>query len=163
MNLLEAEVLVTTNLEIENRSFINQWHYLSDYGDMAEFYDACCKNFPNEENPELRYIGWENIPENLIREDWFYEKFFDLKDACDQLDEEDMDYFISWSKYHGYDLASDDPYQLVALYLDNHSSSRVDESDESNIYDSLFSQGITNNLYDAEKFSFAMSNEHYYD
>ncbi len=163
MNLNEAEVLVSTKQEIENGTFTSHWQYLSDYGDMDEFYDACNKCFPDEDNPLLKYLGWENIPESLIREDWLYERIYDFKDACDQLDEEEIDYFFSWCKHHHYDIALDDPYQLVALYQANHSLSGMDENDESSVYDSLLSQGITNNLYDTERYSFALSHEYDYD
>jgi len=90
MKLSEAEVVVTTQQQIEQASGKGNWFHLAEYGDTGEFYNACCLYFPEECNPLFRYPAWENIPDALINEQWFSPNFFEFRDAVERIDEEEI-------------------------------------------------------------------------
>jgi hypothetical protein len=116
MNLNEAELTVTTQymIDISQRTDYNMT--LSDYGDMQEFLCCCSELFPQERHPQYRYVSWDNIPSILINREWLCPNFFDIRDAFDQLDDEDLDDFERWCARYGYDLRTDNPHLLVAHY-----------------------------------------------
>ncbi len=116
MNLNEAELTVTTQymIDISQRTDYNMT--LSDYGDMQEFLCCCSELFPQERQPQYRYVAWDNIPSILITREWLCPNFFDIRDAFDQLDDEDTADFERWCVRYGYDLRTDNPHQLVAHY-----------------------------------------------
>lgn len=93
MNLNEAELTVTTQymIDISQRTDYNMM--LSDYGDMQEFLCCCSELFPQERHPQYRYVSWDNIPSILINREWLCPNFFDIRDAFDQLEDEDLDDF----------------------------------------------------------------------
>ncbi len=133
MKLSEAEVVVTTQQQIEQASGKGDWFHLAEYGDAGEFYNACCLYFPEECNPLFRYPAWENIPDALINEQWFSPNFFEFRDAVERIDEEEIDYFLKWCEYHGHNIADDDPHQLVAHFQEIHTSYPEFEYEEPDI------------------------------
>lgn len=162
MNLSDAEVVVTTQKEIENNTHAGDWFRLSEYGDTGEFYNACYSNFPNEKNPIFRYLAWENIPDCLINEGWFCPNFFEIRDALERLDESDVEYFTAWCNYHGHNIAADDSYLLVTNYLDNHTSYPEAESETMEMPDdALIYQSISGNYFDIERYPFEVFNDNY--
>lgn len=162
MNLSDAEVVVTTQKEIEDNTHSGDWFWLSDYGDTGEFYTACCSYFPDENNPAFRYPAWENIPDMLINETWFCPNFFEIRDAVEQLEELELEHFLSWCNYHGHNIAADDPYLLVANYQENHipypeyECDAVDLSDETYLY-----QTTRSNYCDQERYATEIFGENY--
>lgn len=116
MNLNEAEVTVTTQYRIDISQRTDYVMTLSDFSDMQEFMGCCSGLFPDEDAPEYRYIRWENIPSILISREWLCPNFFDIREALEQLGEEDIEYFNKWCARYGYDLRTENPYLLVAHY-----------------------------------------------
>lgn len=162
MKLSEAEVMVTTQYQMDNNIHEGDWFQLSEYGDTSEFYNVCCSYFPDEKNPVFRYPAWENIPDILINIEWFCPNFFDIRDAIDQLEESEVEYFISWCGYHGHDIATDDPHLLVTNYLDNHTSYPEFESETADMTDdALIHQCLSSNSFDRERYSFDIFNDNY--
>ncbi len=162
MNLSEAEVVVTTQKEIDGNTHEGDWFRLSNYDDMGEFYNACCTYFLDEENPTFRYPAWENIPDILINEKWFCQIFFEIRDAVEQLEESDIEYFISWCNHNGHNIAVDDPYLLVANYQENLIPYPLFEGDESEISDEAYLyQNMTNSYYDTNRYATEIFGENY--
>jgi hypothetical protein len=162
MNLSEAEVVVTTQQEIDNDTHGGDRFRLSDYEDTGEFYTVCCTCFPDEKNPEFRYPSWENIPDSLINEKWFCPNFFEIRDALERLDVEDVDYFMTWCNYHGHNIAVDDPHLLVAHYQDSHISHPEFEYGEPEIPDdALVYQSITGNSFDMGRYATEVFSDNY--
>lgn len=162
MNLSEAEVMVTTQEEIENNTHGSDWFRLSDYGDTGEFYTASCACFPDEDNPEFRYPAWENIPDSLINERWFSPNFFEIRDALENLEEDEVDYFMTWCNYHGHNIASDDPHLLVSHYRDGHTFNPEFESDAMDLPDdALVYQSITGNFFDMGRYAAEVFSDNY--
>ncbi|NDV84536.1 hypothetical protein [Bacteroides sp. 51] len=162
MNLSDAEVVVTTQKEIDDDTHMGDWFRLSDYGDTGEFYNACYSYFPDENNPVFRYPVWENIPDSLINKEWFCPNFFEIRDALERLDESDVEHFVAWCNYHSHNIATDDPHFLVAHYQDNHTSYPEFESEAMDIPDDAFVyQSITSNFFDSERYPVEVFNDNY--
>lgn len=108
MDLNNAEIAVTTQHLIDIKDYRDYWLHLSDYSDMGEFLSACSDLFPGEKEPEYRYPKWENIPDTLVSREWLCPNFFEIRDALERLEEEETEFFISWSRSYGYDITTDD-------------------------------------------------------
>lgn len=135
MNLNEAEVTVTTQHLIDMSSDSSYNMSLSDFSDMGEFLCSCSEHFPDEQTPAYRYVWWDNIPEGMINREWLCPNFFDVREALAQLNDEDVEYFRKWCDRYRYDLCTDNPYQLVAHYMNlfgesNGSTDYLPEADD---------------------------------
>ena len=123
MDLSNAEVAVTTQHILDGKEYKDYWVQMSDYSDMGEFLCACSDLFPEEAEPEYRYPKWENIPERLINREWICPNFFEIRDALERLDEDEKEYFVTWSEHFGYDITTDDPHMMVSHYQDIYGNS----------------------------------------
>ena len=115
--LSAARVYVGTYAKYNNGSLSGAWLDLSDYSDKEEFYEACRELHKDEEDAEYMFQDWENVPEGLIGESWISENFFALRDAVEDLSEEDADDLIKafQDEYIGqYDDEEDFATQIVA-------------------------------------------------
>ena len=114
--LSEARVYVGTYAKYNNGSLFGAWLDLSDYSDKEEFYEACRELHKDEEDAEYMFQDWENIPGELIGESWISENFFSLRDAVEDLSEEDADDLVRdfQDEYQGeYDDEEDFAYQII--------------------------------------------------
>lgn len=137
-NLNEATVTVTTQSLIDMKTDRCYGMTLIDYGDMDEFLCGCSELFPTENSPQYRYVSWENIPCTLITREWLCPNFFDIREALAQLDEDDMEFFHRWCDRYRYDLRTDNPWQLVANYINifginREQASALSDSDDDSI------------------------------
>ena len=114
--LSEAKVYVGTYAKYNNGSLSGAWLDLSDYSDKEEFYEACRELHKDEEDAEYMFQDWENVPEGLIGESWISENFFALRDAVEDLSEEDADDLVRdfRDEYQGeYDDEEDFAYEII--------------------------------------------------
>ena len=114
--LSEAKVYVGTYAKYNNGSLSGAWLDLSDYSDKEEFYEACRELHKDEEDAEYMFQDWENVPEGLIGESWISENFFSLRDAVEDLSEEDADDLVRdfRDEYRGqYDDEEDFAYEII--------------------------------------------------
>lgn len=161
MDLNNAEVQVTTSLLLH--AGVREAHLLrlADYGEMGEFYTACAERFPKEENPTYHYPSWENIPPFLINRNWICPNIFEIRDAMEHLDESEYDYFVKWCRYHGHNLATDDPNLLVAHFQDMYGcKTEIEESSELPD-EALLYQSIIGNHYDFSHLASDIFNDNY--
>ena len=63
-----SKVYVGTYKKYNNGSIQGDWLDLEDYADMAEFYEACRELHSDEDDPELMFQDWEDIPSRYITE-----------------------------------------------------------------------------------------------
>jgi len=162
MDLSESKVVVTIQKEIDNQTYIGDWFWLSDYGDIEEFHHACHSYFEDETDPVYRYEAWEDIPDCLINREWFCPNFFELRDALERLDEEDTDYFMTWCKYHGHNIAVDDPYILVDRYQENHTPyPDFDNESINTLDDATLYPDININHYYMDKYAIEVFDDNY--
>lgn len=139
--IFNAELTVETHRSIRLYPFADISLQLSDFNDYTEFYAACEALYKEEENPVIIHRFWENIPDNLITKRGLKPVFFDIRNALERLDEDDIDGFLLWCEYNGHDLLADDPLLLVTRYEDiiapryDYSRENHDFDDDSHFYD----------------------------
>ena len=92
--LSEARIYVGTYAKYNEGSIFGKWMDLSDYSDIAEFYDTCRKLHGDETDPELMFQDWENIPSALIGESWLAENIFEVIEAISTLCETEQEAFF---------------------------------------------------------------------
>ncbi|WP_018667000.1 hypothetical protein [Bacteroides gallinarum] len=163
MNLSNAEIAVTTQHLIDIKENKDHWLYMSDYSDMGEFLCACSDLFPGEREPEYRYPRWENIPDLLISHEWLCPNFFEIRDALERLDEDDTEYFMTWSGHYGYDITTDDPHMMVSHYQDMHGTAVTEPEDDyaDTTEDSLIYTGVSSNYCDTLPFRYEVFDDNY--
>ena len=59
-------IYVGTYAKYNNGSIQGEWLDLDDYTDKSDFIQACLELHDDEEDPELMFQDWENIPVALI-------------------------------------------------------------------------------------------------
>lgn len=141
---------MTTQHLIDIKEYRDYWLHLSDYCDMGEFMYACSELFPGESAPEYRYPRWEEIPDRLINREWLCPNFFEIRDAFERLDEDEVEHFITWSERYGYDITADDPYMMVSHYRDlyGYMLPEPEEEPAESGDDTLIYTGVSGNYCD---------------
>lgn len=112
----DARICVNTRNRLAQKLPRGKWFPLSDYADRNEFLTACYAYYRRDNSPELRFTGWENIPEELITSKTLSENFFLLREAMEALDESEYAHFIKWCRALNYRLSEEEPYLLVTRY-----------------------------------------------
>lgn len=100
MNLANASVYVGTYGKYNNGSLDGKWMKLSDYSDKEEFLDACYE-LHSDENDELMFQDYENIPKEYIGESWISEKIWKLLEMLNELDDDEKELFCEWLESYG--------------------------------------------------------------
>lgn len=120
MNIQDAQIYVGTYRKYNEGSLYGKWMVLSDYSDIEEFIEACKELHEDEEDAELMFQNWEETPDSLISESWLSEKFFDLRDALDNLKNNEQEAFMVWAEYCSHDLSNEDAYKLVSRFKEEY-------------------------------------------
>lgn len=102
--LNEARIYVGTYAKYNNGSLQGEWVELSDFYDLDDFIEHCAEIHEDEEEPELMFQDWENIPEELIDEGHLDSNFFELRDELENLDGMNVSAFWIWVENTGKDL-----------------------------------------------------------
>lgn len=145
INLQEASIYVGTYAKYNNGSLFGKWLDLSEFSDLEEFYQACKELHDDEEDPEYMFQDYENIPKSLIDESWLSEKFFEVRDSLDQLDEKESEPFSIWYNNGHHDLASDDTDDLISSFREAYQG-EFDSNED-------FAMQIVDECYDLPDFS----------
>lgn len=143
ITLSEAAIYVGTYKKYNEGSLFGKWLKLSDYTDQQDFFEACIKLHADEEDPELMFQDYENIPEQLIDECWISENLFDFLEALQELDDE-QEPFLVWCHYMSHNLATEDFENLKELFYDEYQGSYKDEEE--------FARQIIEDCYDLTDF-----------
>ena len=144
-NLSEARIYVGTYAKYNEGSIFGKWMDLSDYSDSEEFYDACRELHSDEEDPELMFQDWENIPSALIGESWLAENIFEIIEAVSNLSETQQEAFGVWLDYMSSDIANEDIDDLIESFEDDYQGEYKDEED--------FAYEIVEECYDLPEFA----------
>lgn len=112
----DARICVNTQRRLTRKLPRGKWFPLSEFSDKNEFLAACYTYYIREQNPELCFTGWDHIPEGLVTSGTISENFFLLREAMEELDENEYNHFIRWCRERNYNLPDEDPYLLVSRY-----------------------------------------------
>ena len=127
--LSEARIYVGTYAKYNEGSIFGKWMDLSDYSSSEEFYGACRELHSSEEDPELMFQDWENIPSALIGESWLSDNIFEVMEANSNLSETGQEAFAVWLDYTGNDLSSEDIDDLISSFEDDYQGKYRSEED----------------------------------
>lgn len=72
-----SKVYVGTYHKYNNGSIDGDWLDLSEYSSKQDFLEACAELHKDENDPELMFQDWEDIPLQLIGESYIDEKTWD--------------------------------------------------------------------------------------
>jgi antirestriction protein len=92
----ESKIYVGTYAKYNDGNLFGKWFDLSDFSDKDEFIDACMELHSDEDDPELMFQDWENIPECYISESWIAENFWELLNS-----DVDFDAFTAFVEMRG--------------------------------------------------------------
>ena len=84
-------IYVGTYAKYNNGSIQGEWLDLDDYTDKSDFIQACLELHDDEEDPELMFQDWENIPGELASECSIDDAVWEYIDACNEFDQEAVD------------------------------------------------------------------------
>ena len=118
-DLNEARIYVGTYAKYNNGSLQGEWVELSDFYDLDGFMERCAEIYEDEEEPELMFQDWENIPEELIDEGHLEENFFELRDELDRLNNREKEAFWRWVEGNNTQLTQD-AYSLVKSFQSDY-------------------------------------------
>ena len=144
-NMSEARIYVGTYAKYNEGSIYGKWLDLSDYSDKDEFYEACRELHNDEEDPELMFQDWENIPSGLISESWLSDYIFEVIETVDDMDEDKKAAFAVWLNHESHDLSSKDINDLISSFEDAFQGAYKDEED--------YAYEIVEECYDLPEFA----------
>ncbi len=128
-NLSEARIYVGTYAKYNEGSIFGKWMDLSDYSGSEEFYKACKELHADEEDPELMFQDYENIPSGLISESWLSPNVFAVIEAVTKLDDTQQEAFTVWCSFTSNDLATKDINDLIESFQDDYQGEYSSEED----------------------------------
>jgi antirestriction protein len=82
------QIYVGTYKKYNEGSLFGKWLDLTDYSDKDEFLEVCYELHKDEEDPELMFQSWENIPERFISESHISEIYFNYKEKMEEINDE---------------------------------------------------------------------------
>lgn len=137
-DLSEARIYVGTYRKYNNGS-------LEGDSDTDEFWDACRELHEDEDDPEYMFQDWENIPDSLIGESWLSDEFFEIRDAMDDLNEDERIAFFIWCNDGSRNIPEEDVYGLINSFRDDYQGKYGDEED--------FAYHIVDECYELPEFA----------
>lgn len=87
-------IYVGTYAKYNSGSIQGAWLDLDDYTNADEFYAACKEIHKDEEDPELMFQDWEEIPESMISESHLNPEVFTLAEAYDEYGQERVNAYL---------------------------------------------------------------------
>lgn len=140
-------------------SLCGLWIDLSSFDDYDEFINFCKAIHADEEDPELMFQDYENMPGSLYSESMGekgFEKIMEYCELCDDYSVEAVDDFLEWS-------SSDDLERMHDAYVGVYDSEE-DFAEEivSDCYDLDNMMGNLANYFDYEKFARDLFMSDYY-
>lgn len=143
--LSEARIYVGTYAKYNEGSIFGKWIDLSDYSDREKFYDACHELHSDEEDPELMFQDWENIPSALISESWLSDNIFEVIEAISELSEAQQEAFSVWLNNTCNDITSENIDDLVSSFEDDYQGQYESEED--------YAYEVVDECYDLPEFA----------
>ncbi|MDX3917018.1 MAG: antirestriction protein ArdA [Pseudosphingobacterium sp.] len=144
-SLSEARIYVGTYAKYNNGSLFGEWLTLSDYSDSDEFMEACLELHSDEDDPELMFQDWENIPSGLITESSLSENIFEIIEALSNLDNGKLEAFEVWLNYTSHDMSKEDIDSLISSFEEDWQGQFNSEED--------FAYYIIDEYYDLPEFA----------
>ena len=90
-------------------------------------------------------------------------QLLEIRDAMERLDENEREYFVTWSEHFGYDIHTDDPHMMVSHYQDIYGNTIQETEEElADIADdALVYTGIWGNFCDMLPLQYEIFDDNY--
>lgn len=98
------QIYVGTYKKYNEGSLFGEWMDLTEFSDKDDFIAACLKLHKDEEDPELMFQDYENIPEQFIGESFIAEEFWEYMEAMENFDEDNKEALDIFIKNGGRDI-----------------------------------------------------------
>lgn len=101
MEIMKACVYCGTYRKYNNGNLGGKWLHLSNYPTRQDFYRACRVFHRDEDDPELMFQDYENIPSSMIGEGFISEEVFYVISKLSPLPEERREAFYAYCEGDG--------------------------------------------------------------
>lgn len=154
-NYNTPKIYVGTYHKYNCGSIQGKWLELDDYSDKDEFYEACAELHSDEEDPELMFQDWENIPECWVHESGVDEKVWDWI-CCTDSNKDALEAYLSYfgDEFDSYDEIIDDLNDKYHGDFSDELDPKVAYAEQ--LFDECYASEIPDNLkgyIDYEKFA----------
>ena len=129
INIADAAIYVGTYKKYNEGSIFGKWLKLSDYADKKEFYKACKKLHKDEKDAEYMFQDYENIPQSLVGESWLSDRFFEVRDSIEDLEDNQKEPFLIWCNNGNRDLSQEDIDDLMSDFESDYIGKYDSEED----------------------------------
>lgn len=87
-------VYVGTYAKYNAGNLFGKWLDLENYVDRDEFIEACVELHKDEDDPELMFQDWEDVPNDMISESHISPEVWELIEAFDEHDEDAVKAYV---------------------------------------------------------------------
>ena len=115
---MNPKIYVGTYAKYNNDSIGGAWLDLTGYADIEEFYDAARDLHADEDDPELMFQAWEDIPKGWIGECFVDEQVWDLVSLSDDEQSAVTEYLDA--------IGDDDIEYILDRHISSYSGSKLD-------------------------------------
>lgn len=119
INIADATIYVGTYKKYNEGSLYGDYLKLSDYASKEDFYKTCRKLHKDEQEPEYMFQDFEDIPRSLIAESWLSDRFFEVRDAIENIIEKQKPFLI-WCNNGHRDLSQEDIDDLIGDFENDY-------------------------------------------
>lgn len=118
-NSNDPMVYVGTYAKYNNGSLEGEWVNLSDFSDKDDFIEYCLELHSDEEEPELMFQDYENVPKDLISESDIDESLWEILPLYDEYGEEFISTVMNDCGLSDYDELQSAINDMVIYYADS--------------------------------------------
>lgn len=114
-------------------SLFGKWFDLDEFSNKDEFIDACMELHSDEDDPELMFQDWENIPGDMCSESRVSASVWDYMEACKARPQDALDAYIDEfhpSNANAFEVGKFDDRFIGETSLRDYAEELFDENEE---------------------------------
>ena len=100
MNIHDASIYVGTYKKYNDGDLTGKWFKLSDYSSKEDFLEDCNDFHDDEDDPELMFQDYEDIPESMVGESFVSERIWEI---IDEVPEHETEAYFAFVDHFGID------------------------------------------------------------
>lgn len=171
--MTNPKVYVGTYAKYNSGSIAGEWVDLADYTSKEDFLEYCTDMLrADEEDPELMFQDWEDIPEGLITESSISDLIWDYLEYTEDWDESKRSAFDVWVENGNYSFAKlKEIHSLITEFgesfmgeWDSEIAFAREDAESKEYYSKMDAAGVPRFYFDEEAFCRDIFiNEYWYD
>lgn len=144
------KIYVGTYAKYNNGSIYGRWLDLDDYADADEFYEACNELHKDEDDPELMFQDWEDIPKHLEGECMDISEVYEYREKLDKVSNREA--FEVWVNHTGDDDVDDFNHAYQGEW-DSERAFAENMAEELGYYRKMEDAGINTRYFDLDAYT----------